>query len=172
MDVESCWVSIHHFHCNVMSWNERWFYVPVSNVACCLFIEGRNIYIFGGKSYQRDKEITEVDYYSIQRRKWHTVFQLPSKYSYANVDCVKLNISAQNRDFSFADVQLYDKWILWWSRQRKHLPSEHIVSKERSINFVSTLCHETTSSLQNDIGLMFLPCYFKVVYLILIHWPL
>ena len=76
-------------------------------------LTGRHIYLFGGKSYQKDKEITEVDYYDVKKRKWHRVFQLPDKYSYANVDCVKLNISVQNREFSFSDVQLYDKWILW-----------------------------------------------------------
>ena len=55
-------------------------------------LAGRHIYVFGGKSYQKDKEITEVDYYHAKKRKWHTVFHLPTKYSYANLDCVKLSI--------------------------------------------------------------------------------
>ena len=91
-----------------------------SNKYACMYLcnkkfilTGRHIYIFGGKSYQKDKEILEVDYYDVKKRKWHTVFNLPSKYSYANVDCVKLKINVQNREFSFIDVQLYDNWILW-----------------------------------------------------------
>ena len=89
------------------------FWMALHTFLLAFLLAGRYIYLFGGKSYQKDKEIPEVDYYDVKKRKWHTVFNLPSKYSYANVDCVKLCISVQNREFSFNDVQLYDNWILW-----------------------------------------------------------
>lgn len=77
------------------------------------FFLGKRIYLLGGRSYQKDREVTEVDYYSPKKRKWKTVFSLPSRYSYANIDCVKLTVPIHNMDFNFNDVQLYDKWVLW-----------------------------------------------------------
>ncbi|XP_045170233.2 beta-scruin-like [Mercenaria mercenaria] len=74
---------------------------------------GKNIYLFGGKSFQKDREVTEVDYYSTKTRKWKTVFSLPGRYSYANIDCVKLTVPIHNRDFNFNAVQLYENWVMW-----------------------------------------------------------
>ncbi|KAL4237318.1 Kelch-like 26 [Mactra antiquata] len=74
---------------------------------------GRNIFIFGGKSFQKDREVTEVDFYHTKKRKWRTVFNLPDRYSYANLDCVKLTVPVHNKEFNFSDIRLYDKWIMW-----------------------------------------------------------
>ena len=78
------------------------------------YISGKRIYLFGGKNCQRDREVTEVDYFRPKDRKWGTAFHLPREYSYGNVDCVRLTVPTHNTDFSFNDMQLYDSWIMWW----------------------------------------------------------
>ncbi|WAR19849.1 KLH42-like protein, partial [Mya arenaria] len=49
-----------------------------------LLVPGKRIYFFGGKSYQKDQECRDVDFYTPKTRKWRTVFSLPPRYSYAN----------------------------------------------------------------------------------------
>ena len=76
-------------------------------------IAGKRVYFFGGKNYQKDSEVREVDCYSVKTRRWRNVFQLPERYSYTNMECVRLRVPTHNADFSFSDVLLYDKWIMW-----------------------------------------------------------
>lgn len=87
------------------------FLIPMHIHIC---IPGRRIYLFGGKSFQKDREVVEVDFYNTKNRKWRTVFNLPGRYSYANIDCVKITIPVHNREFNFNAIQLYNNWIMWW----------------------------------------------------------
>ncbi|XP_052768087.1 kelch-like protein 26 [Mya arenaria] len=77
------------------------------------YLSGKRIYFFGGKSYQKDQECRDVDFYTPKTRKWRTVFSLPPRYSYANAECVRLTVPIHNRDFNFNDILLYDHWIMW-----------------------------------------------------------
>ncbi|XP_063425679.1 kelch-like protein 13 [Mytilus trossulus] len=91
------------FHPNVFN--------PRGNAGVVLL--GRNLYLMGGKSYQKDCDVRMVECYNTKRRKIRESFQLPDSFSYVNVDCVVLKVPITNTDINFDDILLYDKYIMW-----------------------------------------------------------
>lgn len=74
---------------------------------------GHNIYMIGGKSFQRDCDVLSVECYNTKKRKSREMFTLPSCDNYVNCDCVTLKVPITNKDINFNDVLLFDKWIMW-----------------------------------------------------------
>ncbi|KAJ8309155.1 hypothetical protein KUTeg_014029 [Tegillarca granosa] len=99
-DKSYCWDNNHPSLCN-----------PRANAGTVMI--GQNIYILGGKSYQRDCDVLPIECYNTRRRKVRESFVLPEANSYGSVDCVKLKVPTCNKDLNFSDILLYDKWVMW-----------------------------------------------------------